>query len=266
MEKELIYLFFEKLTQSNEEYFYTLVLLIISALLFKQFMNNVVESKKNESIQVKDGIILYSNAILALNRYKRKAINYDMLCIEIYKLLPYSTYKLRKLIFEMNQENIDIVEMDELIKQGFYSLKNMNMQDVTKNMSWRITDNISYTINKSRISNILMALVYTFFTVISSILIIMLFITIQKHKAYEIFNFFLLLGVGYLYILTVFSVFDSILEKRFICRLKPILLFVMLIFSIAFNCIKYYGIGIYLFVAYVLFYILYGLKESIKRN
>lgn len=262
---ELLQLFLDKALQGNSEYFYILILLIISILLFIQYKKNVQESIVYEENQIKESIKAYASALLAIKRYNANTIDFDLLLIELYKIIPYETSNLRTLLYEMDKDNINIENITQIIKDNYSSIKYMFRQNITKSISDSVFDNITYSVHKSKIVYVLQPLIYTFFTILVLITSISLFFDLQRFSIYEKILFGIFIYAVFIYILIFLTMADKIKQNKFDKKFKPISMFLIFLLSPFFSFIPIYNIGIYIFISYELFYTYYNIKQNNKK-
>lgn len=263
---DLLNTFLQKVSKDNYEYLYLSIIIIIALLLFKQFKNNITDSNEKEELQVREGINLLVMAILAIKRYKSKAIDLDLLYVELYKVLPYATKDLQKHIFDMDIDDFNINEIEELLKNNYYSIRYMLKQDIVKRSSSLFSDNIYYVINRSKFYNIFIPLVYTLFSIFMLIITITLLFNIQHYETLQIINFTVLISSVLIYLNIIINMADIISEKRFNIKPETVILLTILVLSFLFLLVKIFNIGIYIFFGYELFYVFYAVKISVKRN
>lgn len=123
---------YEKLSVADYEYIYIIALLILGILLFKQFKCNYHESNDKEERQIKESIDAHESALLAIKRFKYEAIDFDILIIELYKLLSYTKDPLHKFILNLEQDNMKIDDINKLVRESYSLTKSMLKKDITK--------------------------------------------------------------------------------------------------------------------------------------
>lgn len=111
---------------------------------------------------------------------------------------------------------------------------------------------------------IIIPLVYTISLILSLMLFIIYFLEIQKHGYIYFVHITILIAAMFGYMFTIINIVNIMFEKRFKVEFKTIAMFIVFVFSLALIHIRFYSIGGYLFMAFIIFYNFYIVKKSLK--
>lgn len=262
--EELLKAFIEAVKNGDYNVIIPAIITIVSILLYRQFFTSYKEKKKSERESLWLYIQKYSEALFYLDESNGDENDDSKVKKALYNLLPYTSNSIRQLIVGFDPNNKEKLKTE--IEINYVHLKGRHKSDVSRTTSDSTEDTLSYYYHRTGIDEVFIPILYTVITVTIMLFITFLLFIYNDATTYQKFITTLFFAVLGSHLASFPTLVDLVFSKRI--RKEPIPIVMTVIYFIAFGfwSITFYSIGLYLYLLYVIFYIVFGLKKSLVES